>query len=382
MTTTTKTPNQYATYNICTNKLKFFPDGRLPKEEYERFRKLGFITWHGSKCFAAAWSVSAIDLILEYVSEVQEDDRPDDVESRVERFEKYADSSERSADYAATRIENANTVRQLKSAQSSLERETETATHWHDRIAGAIAHANYKDRPDVIVRRIKGLETDLRKHSGWEKEFNSRVSLGWLASDFRDANGLSREIPSTDEIKTAYREYVESRREESRKYHTRWIDHLNARLEYERAYLEAVGGDPREKVAGVWIGDVIRYGKEECEVLSAGKVNLVIRYHGYQRQIGREDAGEIIRKAEGTPAKRTVRKAVAPEDGITKGSFVTWEIYLSFHKATFTSKCLKASPKTLIVEIPNDPAFDNYRKNHTDLKVDRKGTKLAEVVNA
>lgn len=364
-----------ATYNITDDKLKFYPEeiGRLPKEQYEQARRLAFLWWHRSKCFAAKWSPSAEDFVKSFGVEIEEIDTPDDVEARKERYEKYADRAEQSAEYAADRSLNANTTRRLRLAEQTFKNETEKAAYWHDRVAGAIRWANYRERPDVIVRRIQGLEADLRKH---QQVFNPRgeeVSGGktyvYIANGSRSWHPIEKDnLPS------------------AQAHAQRWIDHIEARLSFLRDYLEAVGGDPREAVKDIGVGDVVEYAGEEWEVRSAGSKNVLL-YNANRpdylrhRRVGREELKGILRKAE-TPQKRKVRKAVAPQDGISKGILVTWKIYLGdYRPAEFTTKCVSASPHTIRVELPEDPRFDRMRERGAkDYKVERRYCKPAATV--
>ena len=280
MDTTTKTTNekQYATYNICKNELKFFPACRLSQEEYNAFTKgAGFAFWHGQKCFAGAWSVAKEDLIHSYGVEIVADDRPDDIEARVERFEKYADQHERGAEYAAGRVENATTLRRLRLAQNTFENETESAAHWHERIASAIRHADFKVRPDVIARRIKGLEADLRKQEKSIKELLAHVDRFY--SDFQRANGIAWEVRRADlpdDVKAKWLEYLGEKVDSVKRYAQRWIDHLNRRLEYERAYLEAVGGDPAAAMSNLKNGDKCVYHGIVMIAAKVSKVNVIL----------------------------------------------------------------------------------------------------------
>jgi hypothetical protein len=54
----------------------------------------------------------------------------------------------------------------------------------------------------------------------------------------------------------------------------RWIAHLTMRIDYETAYLIAVGGNPADHTADVKKGDFVLYRGEKCEVLNVGKANL------------------------------------------------------------------------------------------------------------
>jgi hypothetical protein len=360
-----------ATYNITNDKIKFYPEeyGRLPAEEYEKARKCRFTFWHGSKCFAAKWSPQAEDFVKSYGITIEEDDTPDDVEARSERYGKYAERSEQNAEYAADRVATANTARRLRLAEGTLTSETEKAAYWHDRAAGAIAHARYKDRPDVIVRRILGLEKELRdqqKYFNTKGEYEDEGTVYVYVSN----GGRGSSLVKKDSL-TKIQAHAQ-----------RWIDHIEARLEYERTYLEAVGGDPRKEVEDIGIGDIVEYAGEEWEVASAGSRNVILYNKNRpdylrRRQVGRENVGKIIRKAE-TPQKRKVRKAVAPEDGITKGAPVTWRTWTDRGLEYFTTKCVSASPRTIRVEFPEDPRFNRLReRGDKGYKVDRRYAKPA-----
>lgn len=258
-----------ATYNITNDKLKFWPEERLPKETYDRARHAGFTFWHGSKCFAAKWSTQAEDLVLELGGVIEQDDSPDDVEARVERFSKYADGAQQQAESSEEYLNTkANTERRRKNAINSMEKGISQAEHWKQRIEGAIRNATYKERPDVIARRIEGLEKDLRKmlrnqdrknfnvpEDCYDREayaaYNRRklVLNGQLNEDKKNdkpwtqaqkdvAIAELRELRSKvffeDKIAAAFKPTFD--------WAQRWIDHINQRLQYERASLEAAGG--------------------------------------------------------------------------------------------------------------------------------------------
>lgn len=225
-----------ATYNITNDKLKFWPEGRLPEDQYKHARKCGFIYWHGSKCFAAKWNPSAEDFVLELGGVIEADDTPDDVESRVERFEKYAERAQEHAANGEARLETANTDRRKEHALNAVEKGLSEAEHWQRRIAGAIQRASYKERPDVIARRIRGLETDRRREVASytpKAEYDGGVIVG----GGRGGHWVKKEqLPA-----------IQAEAE-------RWIAHIDRRLEYENACLEAAGGcfdvlRPKRKVA-------------------------------------------------------------------------------------------------------------------------------------
>lgn len=286
-----------ASYNITNNRLKFTPDSRLPDDLYKQVKAAGFQWWPGQKVFTRTWTPEAEDLINSLGYTIEEDDTPDDIESRVERFQNYAANDEQTAEDAARRAIDATTDRRARQAEATAARALDEALYWQRRINGAIRRAEYRERPDVIARRIKGIEADQRKWQRSEKE-----SKEWLARwqlpnlTHNQALYLANYDPSH-----FYFSFPRSQHAESSAWsalsegyanpaevaalmieaHTakiahaaRWIAHLTMRIDYETAYLTAVGGNPSDATAEVKKGDYVLYRSEKCEVLNVGKANL------------------------------------------------------------------------------------------------------------
>jgi hypothetical protein len=258
-----------ATYNITDDRLRAWFDERLSSDDYQRMRQAGFTFWHGSKCFAAKWSPQAEDLLLELGHTIEADDTPDDVEARVERFAGYAERAQASAESSEQYLaERANTERRRKNALNSIERNVEAAKHWRERIASAIRHAARKERPDVIARRIEGLEKDERKfkrelerknwhiprscynEEAWRKysdrkseleaQLNADRKAGNPWSDARKAEAVAELRPLKEAI--FYQDKLEAAWKSHCDWAQRWLDHIQRRLQYERGLLEAAGG--------------------------------------------------------------------------------------------------------------------------------------------
>lgn len=173
-----------ASYNIFSNRLFLWvektrdPERRLSPEDYEKVNAVpGMVYWGGRGAFTCLWSPAAEDLITQvFEMEIEERDEPDDVEGRVNRFEKYAENDERDAGWARERLHNASTARRARLAEASLTKKVNEAAYWHDRIAGAIRHALHRESPDVIRKRIKDLQKHNRKMVKLAQE-----SEKWLA---------------------------------------------------------------------------------------------------------------------------------------------------------------------------------------------------------
>jgi hypothetical protein len=291
-----------ATYNITNNRLKFYIERRLNEEEYKIAKAANFQWWPGQKCFSAVWTPQAEDFILSFCS-IDEDDTPDDLEARVNRFQKYAENDEKESEYAAQRANEATTTRRAEQAEHTAVKKLDEAVYWNRRIAGAIAHAQHKERRDVIARRIKGLEADKRKHEKEKKNHETFINL-WnnpemtmqranyiagydtvysrfppdkfpqsnYAGEMSVWSALDKEIITPEYAQQLALEHHNTRLI----FKDRWINHLSMLIDYERAYLEAIGGNPADKLINIKKGDYVTYRGERCEVLNTGKANFRI----------------------------------------------------------------------------------------------------------
>ena len=257
-----------ATYNICDDKIRASFDERLSPEDYQAIKRAGFAYWRGSKLFVAKWSVYAEDKLREFgITEIEDDDQPDDVEARVDRFSGYAENAERSAEsasnYAHGLVEgipagqpilvghhsergHRATLKRHDAAMRRALSESERAAYWNDRVANSIRHAKYKERPDVIARRIEGLEKDELKYT---KELSDTRRLELKARAFVDARyKTNQESVELDE--TAFNESFDQswqqhcadsmdhraeRRKRRQRQPIRSIQHLDGQSGGERA---------------------------------------------------------------------------------------------------------------------------------------------------
>jgi phospholipid N-methyltransferase len=179
--------NHTATYSPEDNKLRIYPAHRLSAEEYAAVKAAGFAWAPKQEIFVAPmWTPSREDIALQFCGEIGDEDTTlcERAEDRAERFDGYRENrtadaeqaraavariadglplgqpilighhSERHARKDAERIENG-----MRRAVNMWE----TADYWKRRAAGALHAAQYKERPDVRARRIKGIEADARK---------------------------------------------------------------------------------------------------------------------------------------------------------------------------------------------------------------------------
>jgi hypothetical protein len=176
-----------ATYSPEDNKLRLYALHRLSDEDYARVKAHGF-KWAPKQVLFVApmWTPSREDLCIELAGEIGDEDT-----SLVERAEAKADRledlSERRAEASAQAHATVKSItdhipfgqpilvghhseRRARKDAERIERAMDKAVanwkaaeYWSQRAKGALLHAKYKERPDVRARRIKGLESDLRK---------------------------------------------------------------------------------------------------------------------------------------------------------------------------------------------------------------------------
>src|SRR6185369_17949306 len=84
-----------ATYSPEDNKLRLYPNFRLPKELYYRVRRAGFIWAPKQELFVAPmWTPEREDILIEWCGEIGDEDKSlvERAEERAERFEDYSES--------------------------------------------------------------------------------------------------------------------------------------------------------------------------------------------------------------------------------------------------------------------------------------------------
>jgi len=292
-----------ATYSPEDNKLRFYPFARLSREDYARIKAASFI-WAPKQGFfvAPAWTPERADLLQAWAGEVGDEDSTlmQRAEERAERFEGYSERRGREAEAAHAAVSriadgiplgqpilvghhserrHRNDIERMDNGMRKTVKLWETRDYWKARAAAAQCHADYKERPDVRYRRIKGLEADQRKHERAKQEAEMWLKL-WLdceaeqdaslqqAVALRIAGMCHLRLPRKEEdskdhdgTPTAYdaltnshprlyaprtlAEVVESAKRAYPSviaYADRWIAHFDNRIAYERAMLESQGG--------------------------------------------------------------------------------------------------------------------------------------------
>ena len=184
------------TYEPESDKLRLYV-GRVPKDEYLRLRKAGFVATPKQDCdFAAVWSPRREDIALEYLDDDEdigdEDYSPlERAADRAERFEGYrgkrADEATGHADTfegGPSAFGNQNRDRAERQARRHDRHRTRAvsqwskAEYWQQRTAGVISNALHRAKPSVRRGRILTIEADLRKMEAGHESYRSKYD-GW-----------------------------------------------------------------------------------------------------------------------------------------------------------------------------------------------------------
>lgn len=302
-----------ATYSPDDNKLRLYAGARLEPEVYARVKAAGFKWATKQELFVApGWSPNREDLLIELAGEIEDEDKSlvERAEERAERFEQYGDN--RMADAEAARkavaaiadnipfgqpiLVGHHSEKHARADAKKIENGMRKAVnmwkqagYWADRAKGSLQAAKYKELPAVRARRIKGIESDLRKVTktmkeskaflaGWSKLDQGKKADGSPAAPLDVAKYLAnrmgymsfkfsladypRDPPASqyegdmgiwsaldDGIITAEqaRDLVVPMYERHIPRAERWIEHYNNRLDYERAMLGELGGIETDK---------------------------------------------------------------------------------------------------------------------------------------
>lgn len=281
-----------ATYSPDDNKLRFYPLHRLDREDYDRIKAAGFKWAPKQELFVApAWTPGREDLLIEWCGEIDDEDTSlvDRAEERADRFGTYQQKRAAEADRTHAAVnEIANGIplgqpilighhserrarkdaERIQNGMSKAVKLWETSQYWKSRAVGAIAHAKYKELPQVRARRIKTIEADQRKAQReidkatktlafWEKIAGIEDAEQQRATALNLLNGFDHYsviLPNgerswsgwgaLEDNKLTVADILERRRAGLPPliaHQARWVAHYANRLTYERAMLEEQG---------------------------------------------------------------------------------------------------------------------------------------------
>lgn len=253
-----------ATYSPEDNKLRLYPYSRLDTKTYSRVKAAGFKWAPKQELFVAPmWTPSREDLLIELCGEIGDEDySPEErAADRAERFAGYRDKRRNEAGGLADRFDDGpaafghqNRARAERQAarhdrlRVGAVNQWSKAEYWQDRTKAVISHALYKSSPKVRRGRILELESDLRKvianytpHEPRQEYTDSSDGVVYVLCGPKGRGSHYVAVNRLESLQCGY---------------SRWVDHYNLRLEYERAMLAEEGGSAAEveMEPGGWIG--------------------------------------------------------------------------------------------------------------------------------
>lgn len=312
-----------ATYDPADNKLRIYTEF-VPRELYDAFKALGFGRAPRQGCFFQVWTPAREDVALALCGEIEDEDSTlfDRAEDRSTRFAVYSGNAESRAQKA---IDAGNAAldgipfgqpilvghhsehkhrKAVERAQREADKVVEEVDHrdyWAYRARAVKRHAERTFDRGVVMRRIKKLESELRKRRKEQKEAQQFLDM-WLKDGLtperakaianyesvsvcftldkypRDHDtyegsmgiwsALDRNIINAEQARDlcvpAHRRTIE--------YAERWTEHLEGQASYWIALLEDEHGvdidDQWPLKKGVWI--CCAYGWAQVERVNKG----------------------------------------------------------------------------------------------------------------
>lgn len=338
-----------ATYSPEDNKLRLYPAHRLDTEEYNKVKAAGFKWAPRQELFVAPmWTPQREDLLIEMCGEIGDEDTSlvDRAEERAERFQEYSDHRAQDADRAHDAVSaiadgipmgqpilvghhsERRARRDAEKIENGMRRAVkmwETSQYWKARAAGAIRAAKYKELPAVRSRRIKGLESDIRVYRAkftpdpktrpqiWDGE-----EVVWCAPAAGSRGGYWVKRSALPAIERTY---------------TRWIQHTEHRLEYERAMLEEGGGIKADQF-DIQVGGRVFDGAKWHVVTrlnhAGGRLNSVSVIGYWRGSLPIEDVRDYQPPQEGDAEKVAAKTKLAPicnfrSDGCLEMTAAEWK---------------------------------------------------------
>ena len=175
----------YATYDPDDDKIRIY-SGRVGRELYDALKAAKFNRAYKMGCFYAKWYPGTEDIALALCGEIDDEDTSlfDRAEERHARFATYSDNAEKRAEAAIKAGNDAvegipfgqpilvghhserrhrRAVERAQRAADKTVEEVDRRDYWAYRAKGVLRNANRTFDRGVIMRRIKKLESELRK---------------------------------------------------------------------------------------------------------------------------------------------------------------------------------------------------------------------------
>jgi len=297
-----------ATYDPTDNKIRIYVYGRVPDPMHEAFKKDGFGRAPMQGCYFQVWTPAREDVALALCDEIEDEDSTltERAEDRHMRFAGYTDNAARRANEASQASHDAvkgipfgqpilighhsekRHRRDIERAQAAADRavqEYDKRDYWTWRAEGVQRHAAHMLAPGTVVRRIKTLEAELRKH---QRESKYKLhELQWMFEDWCRKHIEGWDYEQTwdtldEEAKATYKIYRRERIDRKAAFRQRWIDHVEGQLSYWKSfYTEKTGKDADDRLVikkGDWVQTKRRTGIWAQVVrvnMANGKLNSV-----------------------------------------------------------------------------------------------------------
>ena len=298
----------YATYDPDDDKIRIY-SGRVCRELYDALKAAKFNRAYKQGCFYAKWYPGTEDIALALCSEIDDEDTSlfDRAEERHSRFATYSSNAEQRAEQAIKAGDDAvggipfgqpilvghhserkhrKAVERAQRAADRTVEELDRRDYWQWRAKGVLRNANRKFDRGVVMRRIKKLESELRKKQReldgkdydhalgyfiWDleheypDEFEGDNRRLYAATAWRQKKDLGGEMPQTE----ARLQKWQVGRE---RYCNRWIEHLDGQIEYWKTILEDRHGEDIDEQYPLKKGCWIRcgYGWAQVERVNKG----------------------------------------------------------------------------------------------------------------
>lgn len=311
-----------ATYSPEDNKLRLYVDKYLERELFLKLKEHSFRSapkqGEAAGCYlfiAPKWSTAREDFLLSLVDMIEDEAQPvaERAAQRAERFAGYREKRRAEAHGCADRSEGMDSTFGHQNEATAKKEANKAdrirghaldnwskAEYWTTRTAAVIAHALYKDNPSLRKRRIKGLNTDLRRCTKAQEEREThlkyldeaqsnpekikeimncyvRLSMCFTLERFPRDEPISQYEGAQSfwgaidgGIITAKQAEEMTREAYTRKAaHTqRWINHYTLRIAYETQMLGEQGGE----MATAWeVGGTVEFDGDRCTISKVNK---------------------------------------------------------------------------------------------------------------
>lgn len=325
-----------ATYSPEDNKLRIYSaisKGKVDKETYNLLQKNGFKFAPKQELFVAPrWTPSRAQLLINLCGEIGDEETSlrERAKQREERFKSYQENRKVDAESAYNHVKEIQkhsepgqpilighhsekkARRDAKQIENGMRRTVkmwETSEYWEDRAEGVVEHANYKDRPDVRIRRIKNLEAEKRKFTRFIKKSEACIKL-WTNPDKELTWERARDIANyydhisgcfpldkyqRGEDKSQYegsmslwsalefitpeqaQELAVNCHNRTIKHYSKWLKHTELRLVYEKTILCSQGQKMPEKKKRPKLPLIVNFPMENAKHMTKSEYAKIYR---------------------------------------------------------------------------------------------------------